>query len=144
MVEPNQLAQQTSWKIPVTTTGWYEIKGNQLVAAGMMNNTDPDYIKLYRDGVEIPMAAYLADDSILDTNDSFYFFGTPHTGEMWDRSRIYWLTIGTDTGLRMSSRSASPIGQADAADQTIAAQVELETVEAPEAEKHKLAFWINA
>ncbi|HYV06571.1 MAG TPA: C25 family cysteine peptidase, partial [Blastocatellia bacterium] len=62
--------------------------------------TDPRSLRLYVDGVELPIFVAGEDDGRFDANDSVEFYGlgldTPSTD-----TRVYWLITGTQPGLRI-------------------------------------------
>jgi hypothetical protein len=91
-----KIAAGDAIKIGVAADGLYRVTRTELLAAGLDPKSDLQSLRLYADGIEVPIA--VEDDAIL-------FYGraldTPSTA-----MRIYWLVSG-EGGLRMASVSPS-------------------------------------
>jgi hypothetical protein len=91
-----QIAAGDAIKIGVAEPGLYRVARADLVAAGLDPNADPEALRLYADGLEVP---------IIVDGDAILFYGlpldTPASG-----SRIYWLVAGDAGGLRMPGAPA--------------------------------------
>ena len=111
---PMSLNGQPAVKISVTREGWYQVKRNQLIAAGLPANTDARFLQLYAEGIEQPILLLGRQTGPLGPNDSIEFYGTgidtPFSG-----TRVYWLVRGTHPGKRISSINAAGRGAASPA-----------------------------
>lgn len=99
-ISQSKLAGIPALKIEVAEEGWYRIGSEQLVAAGLKLGMPSQLINVFVEGREIPILIADGGDGRLNQGDSVHFFGvgvdTPYT----DR-RVYWLTAGLGSGLRI-------------------------------------------
>ena len=58
------------------TTGWHLISQPALVAAGLNPATDPSRLRLFTDGVEVPLSVTAKRADRLDRGDAIEFYGT--------------------------------------------------------------------
>lgn len=86
-------------KIAVRVTGWQRVAAVQLFAAGLAAGTNTTLLQLYADGVEQPLAINTTDGARLGANGSISFYGRNLDTRETD-TRIYWLVVGTQPGLR--------------------------------------------
>jgi Peptidase family C25 len=100
------LPSQAAVKIYVDHEGWYRVTQPALLAAGLKSNADPRNLQLYVDGQPQPISVTGEGDGHLDAGDAVEFYGmginSPHTD-----TRVYWLAVGTQAGLRIASVSSS-------------------------------------
>jgi len=100
-VQQASLASERGVKIGVRRAGWYRLSQAELIGAGLDPKTDPRTLRLFVDGTELPIKVAGQGDGRFDSNDSVEFYGlglnTPSTD-----TRVYWLTAGTQAGLRIS------------------------------------------
>ncbi|HQU32442.1 MAG: hypothetical protein HRU72_00065 [Planctomycetia bacterium] len=102
----------TSLKIGVTEDGIYKLTYNDLDAAGLkLNSIDPRTIIVSNKGVEIPVHLQGEDDGTFDTNDYLLFYGIANK-DIYTTKNIYWLTVGTGTGKRMTAVDGTLSGNA--------------------------------
>ncbi len=101
------LASSRALKIGVRQSGWYRITQGELINAGLDPKTDPRTLRLFVDGIELPIYVAGEDDGRFDANDSVGFYGlglnTPSTD-----TRVYWLIGGSQPGLRINK---APFGK---------------------------------
>lgn len=105
------IASRPALKLAVTATGWYRVRPSDIAAAGIDPSAfDPRTIKLYADGVQVPVQVSGESDGRFDANDAVEFFGsgvdTPYAN-----ARVFYLTAGDGAGLRMKvvPHAAGPI-----------------------------------
>ena len=107
---PQQTAQQLSGqsnaagqeaiKLFVNQEGWYRVTQPELVAAGLDHKVNPARLHLYAGGQEQRFIVKGEEDGQFDPSDSIEFYGlgldTAATA-----TRVYWLSEGSDPGLRI-------------------------------------------
>ena len=97
-----QLAAGPAIKLGVSAEGWYRVDQPTLIAAGLDPKVDPRRLKLFADGIEVPMAVTGAQDGRLEPRDTIEFYGvgldTP-----WTDIRTYWLVEGHQAGQRVGA-----------------------------------------
>ena len=95
------LASSRAMKIGVRQAGWHRVSQAELINAGLDPSTDPRTLRLFVDGIELPIFVAGEDDGRFDANDAVEFYGlglnTPSTD-----LRVYWLIAGGQTGLRIN------------------------------------------
>ncbi|GEM_PF-1468640 len=103
-----QVSSKQSAKITVSENGWYRVTKSELNAIGFNTKQDPRLLKMFVNGLEIPILVNGETDASFDENDSIEFYGfgldTPTTS-----ANVYWLVNGDDVGKRLERISA--IGQ---------------------------------
>ena len=101
------LAQAPAIQLLVRQPGWYRVSQAALIEAGLDQTIDPRLLQLFADGVAHPLYVSGEDDGRLHIGDRVEFYGegldTP-----WTDTRIYWLVLGTQPGLRVSQKTFSP------------------------------------
>jgi hypothetical protein len=102
------LASQFAVKIFVNHEGWYRVTQAELLAVGLIPNTDPRNLQLYVDGQPQPISVIGESDGKLDPADAVEFYGVGLDSPQTD-TRVYWLATGATPGLRITSvPSAAP------------------------------------
>ncbi|HXI59936.1 MAG TPA: C25 family cysteine peptidase [Polyangia bacterium] len=86
-----RLAAGNAIKIGVNRTGWYELTGAALVAAGLSPATDPRQLSLLLEGREVPIEVRGGETGGLADDDTVGFFGQAINASSTD-TRVYWLT----------------------------------------------------
>ncbi len=95
------LASQPALKLNIRTTGWYRVTAADLASAGINPSTfDPRTIKLFAEGVQVPIQVAGESDGRFDAADAVEFFGTGVDTPYTD-TRVYYLTAGDGLGQRM-------------------------------------------
>lgn len=90
------------WRIKVRETGMYRLPFAELELAGVPIETiNLDTIQMFHLGTEVAIKA-LPGDSII-------FYGEAIESK-YTRDNVYWLTYGTNLGLRMDSIEGTPTG----------------------------------
>lgn len=105
----SSLGELPAMKISVRDAGWYRVTQSELTGAGLDTaNLDPRTLKLYGDGVEIPIRVSGEADGRFDAADAIEFFGSG-VDETTTSTRVYWLTSGNGAGkrIRVSNAGAS-------------------------------------
>ncbi|HEV7375438.1 MAG TPA: YncE family protein, partial [Pyrinomonadaceae bacterium] len=103
------IASKGAIKLSINKEGWYRVTQADLVAAGFNENVDARMLRLYSNGVEVPILMNAAKQQF-SPGDSFEFYGagldTPTTD-----TNTYWLITGNGKGLRIAPqpRSAKPM-----------------------------------
>jgi len=101
----------TWYKIFVNEDGVYRITYNDLQNVGInLSSLDPQTIKIFNLGSEIPIYISGEEDGVFNVNDYIEFYGTENTSEFSD-TNVYWLTYGETNGKRMSEINGSLTGQ---------------------------------
>jgi hypothetical protein len=95
-----QLAGTPAVKISVNQEGWYRATQPELVAVGISSATDPRLLRMFVDGIDVPIKVTGEADGKFDPGDAVEFYGlgldTPSTD-----ARTYWLVEGDRPGLRI-------------------------------------------
>ncbi len=103
--QPWTLPNEKAAKLAVKQNGWYRVTAAELQAAGFDTNVNPGLLQLFADGVEVPMRVSGKGNSF----DLLEFYGrgadTPTTD-----TRVYWLTAGQRTGLRIEVQNVKAEG----------------------------------
>ena len=129
-------ASLTYVKLEVVDDGIYEVSGSELSSAGViLAAIDPVTLKLFENGVEIPIA-FIGDDTSMDATDRIQFIGKRNTGadegwayyettiyegqtpddplqssqeySLFTDTAYYWLTWTGQPGLRYSDEPITP------------------------------------
>jgi uncharacterized repeat protein (TIGR01451 family) len=104
------LDEMAAVKISVTSEGWYRVTRTQLVAAGLNPAADARMLQLFAEGVEQPILILGNQSGPLGANDSIEFYGTP-IDTPYSGTRVYWLVVGTESGLRIPMSPADGSGR---------------------------------
>lgn len=97
-----------AWRILTQKEGIHQLTFDQLQAAGFpITGVVPENIKMYTQGEEIAIELIQADPTEFKTGDSIRFYATAIDQKYTNRN-VYWLTVGTTAGLRISTWDASP------------------------------------
>ncbi|MCH7975743.1 MAG: hypothetical protein IIC18_04215, partial [Bacteroidetes bacterium] len=129
-------ASLTYVKLEVVDDGIYEVSGSELSSAGViLAAIDPVTLKLFENGVEIPIA-FIGDDTSMDATDRIQFIGKRNTGadegwayyettiyegqtpddplqssqeySLFTDTAYYWLTWTGQPGLRYTDEPITP------------------------------------
>jgi len=113
-----------AWRIKVREDGFYQLTYDELLAAGLdVDNLNPQTFQLFHMGTELAIHVEGQSDENFDTQDTLLFYGEAIENK-YTMDNIYWLTYGTETGLRMPSRDVAPSGAPQA--QTYSATLNME------------------
>jgi uncharacterized repeat protein (TIGR01451 family) len=104
------LDEMPAVKISVASEGWYRVTRSQLVGAGLNPVADARMLQLFAEGVEQPMLILGNQSGALGANDSVEFYGTP-IDTPYSGTRIYWLVVGSEPGLRIPLTPAESSGR---------------------------------
>lgn len=103
------IAGQPSIKLSVRDAGWYRVTQSELTAKGLdASRVDPRSIRLYGDGIELPIRVVGEEDGRFDASDAIEFFGTGVDTATTD-TRVYWLTVGSGLGKRVKVSNAGGV-----------------------------------
>ena len=94
------LASQPAARIAVKREGWYRVTQAELDAAGFNTKADPRLLRLFVDGIELPIIVSGEQDARFDSTDAVEFYGVGLDSPFTD-SRVYWLVAGDQAGLRI-------------------------------------------
>ena len=105
------------FKLIVNEDGIYKITYQDLQEAGFpVDQVNPQLLKLYNKGAEIPIFFEGEEDGVFNENDYFEFWGEKNKKTFFDRypdlyqdpftdENVYWLAEGTSSGLRLTEES---------------------------------------
>jgi hypothetical protein len=95
-----KLASEKAVKLAVSEEGFYRVSQPDLVQAGLDANVDPRRLQLFADGKQVPIAEVNTSGRIFDSSAAIEFYAigidSPSTN-----ARTYWLTAGSEPGLRI-------------------------------------------
>ena len=91
---------QPGAKLSVKNEGFYRVTQPELVAAGFNPNIDPRFLRLLVDGQEQPIN--VISKGAFDSSAAIEFYGLGVDSASTDE-HVYWLTVGTQAGLRIQS-----------------------------------------
>ncbi|HKO96946.1 MAG TPA: C25 family cysteine peptidase [Pyrinomonadaceae bacterium] len=100
-----RLAAMAGLKISVSEDGWHRVTQPALVAAGLDVDEDMRSLKLYVDGIEVPIKINSSKNSgPLKPGDSIEFYGVALDTPA-DDTREYWLVSGSTPGKRIKAQT---------------------------------------
>jgi hypothetical protein len=98
------------YKIVVEKDGIYQIDKADLVNAGLdVSAIDPQKIQIFYHGDEIPICVTGEADNIFDESDYIQFYGVAANND-YTYGNVYWLTVDSENGLRMTEQSGDLTG----------------------------------
>lgn len=98
----NSVAAGAAIKLIVSKNGLQSLNAQALTNAGLNPSTvDLTKLHLYHNGKEVPLDISQSPD--LDVR-----FYAPTVGDRWNLTDMYWLTVETGNGLRMTGRDVTP------------------------------------
>ena len=96
------LAGQPAVKLGVKQEGWYRVRQQDLVAAGLSSTVNARNLQLYVDGRQVPMIVNGEQDGRLDPSDSIEFYGVGLNSTATN-THVYWLVVGGQSGARIKA-----------------------------------------
>jgi hypothetical protein len=96
-----QIAALPAIKIAVRKAGWYRVRQDEILAAGMSPAVDPRTLQLFADGIELPMVVRGEAKGTFVDGDYIEFYGTG-LDTPWTDTKIYWLVQGSIPGKRVA------------------------------------------
>ena len=115
---PNQLPSGDLFpevKLEVVESGLYRIGYAHLSGVGFpVDAVDPRHLQVHVGGVEVAVWVDGEADGVFDPEDSLVFYGEA-LDTVYSGVNLYWLPVGREPGLRMSTREAVPTGEAASA-----------------------------
>ncbi len=99
-------ATRAGAKLLVRQDGWYRITRDGLRAAGFDPGANPAALQLSTGGVEQALLVSDGGDGVLNGTDAIEFYGTAIDSQ-YDDARVYWLTVGKGSGLRITTNRDS-------------------------------------
>ena len=104
------LMDQPAYKIQVDQDGLYQVTYSALQSAGVpVDGLDPRTLRLFNQGVEIPIYVFGEEDGIFNSTDYLLFYGQK-IDTKFTSTNIYWLSWGNGNGLRMSTQDGTVHG----------------------------------
>ncbi len=101
---------QPGYKLTVDKDGLYQVSYTELAAAGLtVAELDPRTFRLHTQGSEVALSVPGESDGIFDPDDALIFYGQK-MNTMYTDANVYWLTWGSDNGLRMAELDGTPTG----------------------------------
>ncbi len=84
-------------KLLVKEEGWYRVSRSELQGAGLSSRVNPQFLRLYTEGVEVPLGVISEKQGRSVSLEAIEFYGmgvdTPSTD-----TRVYWLVEGRQPG----------------------------------------------
>ncbi|HWN98774.1 MAG TPA: C25 family cysteine peptidase, partial [Blastocatellia bacterium] len=96
--QQQELSAASAVKITIREEGWYSVKRQELLAAGLDPNSDPRKLQLYLHGQQVPISVVGEEGQSFD---SIEFYGTGQDTPSTD-GHVYWLTSTGRDGLRIN------------------------------------------
>jgi len=117
--KPDAAENYGQYKILVKHDGLYTITYSDLIEAGITPDFDPQTLKIYLAGEQLPIRVEGEWDGEFNADDYILFYGIFPRGtythkNIYTDTNVYWLDWGGVPGLRVGERSAAP-GNADLA-----------------------------
>lgn len=101
---------EPGWRIAIREDGMYRLTYNELAAAGLPVETlDPQTLQMFCQGQEIAIQVHGEEDGSFDQTDEVVFYAEAIDSK-YTEDNAYWLTYGSETGLRMDVRDSATIG----------------------------------
>lgn len=101
-----RLAGRAALVIEVDQEDLYQVSAEDWIAAGLSPQVDPDRLRLYCDGQEVPLRVDAGLDGQFDPGDTVAFFGLGSDSPE-DGSTYYWLVDEREGGRRFRPASTS-------------------------------------
>src|SRR5690606_7989727 len=119
----NPTANTNAYKLFVNRVGIQQISGQQLADAGLVS-PQASKLRVYSMGKELPLHIIDSNgNNVLDNNDYLRFYAHV-AGDALNVESVYWLTVGSANGLRMSQRpKPQAVAPADAPTRNTAYEV---------------------
>lgn len=114
---PNYQYSENLVKIIVDTTRWYKVTRNDLETHGVtLGNVNPVSFQLWNEIEEILLFIDGEEDGEFDYEDEIIFRGeknpapvnAPYQNNFYTDENVYWLTWGSENGLRYGQENAYP------------------------------------
>lgn len=100
------------YKIGVDQDGVYQLTYAALQSAGLpVGALDPRTLRLFNQGIEIPLFVSGEGDGSFDPGDYVLFYGQK-TATRFTNTNVYWLSWGTGNGARMAVFDGAVVGGA--------------------------------
>ena len=99
----NRLTGSAALKLAIQHEGWYRAEAAQLAAAGLPPGANPQLLQLFVNGHELPTLVEGEEHGAIDAIE-FYGLGLD---TIWSDTQIYWLTWGSNIGLRVRTEAAN-------------------------------------
>ncbi len=96
------LAGRPAVKLSVNQEGWYRIRQQELVAAGLSSSVNARNLQLYVDGRQVPIIVNGEQDGRFDPYDSLEFYGVGLNSAATN-AHVYWLVAGEQNGARIKT-----------------------------------------
>jgi hypothetical protein len=105
-----QMDNEDWYKIKVNVDGIYRLEKSDLENAGLdVSLLDPQKIKIYYRGTEIPIYVFGEDDGIFDDSDYIEFYGAAAKND-YSYDNVYWLRMTMENGRRMTQQNGELTG----------------------------------
>ncbi|MFY9609928.1 MAG: C25 family cysteine peptidase [Blastocatellia bacterium] len=92
-------------KLSVDQEGWYRVTQHELTSAGFDPSLDPRLLQLFAEGVEQAITVNGEAQGRLNATDGIEFYGVGLDTSSTN-TRVYWLVVGQQPGLRIKSAKA--------------------------------------
>jgi hypothetical protein len=121
-------APQPSLRIATRAAGFYRVRYDDLLAAGMQPSTiDPRHIRITNRRTEVAIRFLGEEDGRLDPGDAVLFYAAAYS-DRFTNDNVYWLSVGASPGKRMAQADSTPKGAPLAASFRAATHAEADTV----------------
>lgn len=106
----NPLAARQAVKLVVVAAGIQEVTGEQLANAGLnLTTADPAKLQVTLNGAAVALELEGLSNNRLTATSRLRFYAET-VGDRWNTESVYWLTVGANPGLRMTTRAVAPAG----------------------------------
>jgi hypothetical protein len=96
-------------KVFIDQDGIVQLTAADLATAGWdLTQLVPHTLRLTTQGAEVALWVSGGEDGAFDAGDAVIFYGQAMTSP-YTRRNVYWLTAGSEPGLRMAERDAAPV-----------------------------------
>jgi hypothetical protein len=92
-------------RLEVKQAGWVSLTASALAAAGLAANVDPRKLRLWTMGQEVPLKVVGGEDGVFAGSDALWFYADGLDTE-WSGTRVYYVTLGPEDGLRLGEPGA--------------------------------------
>jgi len=132
----SSLAGQNPIKIIVSQDGMYKLSYLALKGSGLdLSFANPQNIRLFNQGREIPIYIAGEDDEKFDTDDFVIFYGQANK-TIYSDQNVYWMVVGEQRGLRMQTKDGQLLNSVAKLNRYKA----IEHIEANKLYKHEMPF----
>jgi Peptidase family C25 len=105
--QQDELAAGSAVKMSIREEGWYSVKRQDLLVAGLDPNADPRNLQLYLHGQQVPISVIGVEGR---TFDGIEFYATGQDTPSTD-AHVYWLIVAVNAGSRIKHLKGDGVRQ---------------------------------